>query len=71
MVQGRPWLGKKDVVAWCLRVRRSAEVQDSMQAWKALRGASVLEELEEGQDGWSVRAIMSRLGSGAGELNGF
>lgn len=61
-------LAGKDVVAWCLRVRRSAQVQDSVRGWKALRGAGVLEEVEEGQGGWSMRAIVSRPGSGASEL---
>ena len=60
--------GEKDVVAWCLRVRRSAQVQDSVRGWKALRGVGVLEEVEEGQGGWSMRAIVSRPGSGASEL---
>ena len=52
-------LAEKDVVAWCLRVGRSAQVQDSMLGWKAFRGAGALEELEEGQGGWSTRAIVS------------
>ena len=34
-------------------------MQDSMRGWKAFRGAGALEELEEGQDGWSTRAIVS------------